>query len=984
MAGGHKDETPGFGSVLSSRSSAKVLPYPTHDDDDDDYSPSSSPANFGLGVTGVSRLSLQPQSSASLTAAPTTSTGGRRQSIAMMKLMKDAQQASVKLSTATLRKYSRAVPISAEHRHVFDSVRSTEIYTEGDDAAGTSVPLDTFLEEDEHSARARMLWQRARRVLYALKVYRILKESLEETKMYGKMVDSRRLSLIKLRQMAIQQEYEQEVSLPMGRRTQRYVRRLLARIPVIFPEEAFARNFGICASLLIVYTMIAIPAMVALSPHTDKWTGCFHLIMYAVDCFFVADIVLQFRTAVHVDDEFHVVARPKMIAWYYATTWLPLDLLTTLPLELIARACCGTSVSRQEVVILNLLQLPRVLRIVRLNRIARCIERSLVALPRNALLLYRQLVLLIFFTHMMACALVYAAFLEDEYGGDTRSWITRFELEQAIERAEPSFRLSAGFKYLYALYWAVAIVSTVGYGDFSAQTDCEAVLVVVCIIIGATLYVVTIGKVAYMLQALDRETAVFDDKMDKVRFYLQSRKVPQGLRMRILNYYRYLWSRHRFFSDIDVMNDLNSSLTADLSTHQARHLLNRIPIFQGATQDFLNAISDSLEPIVFSPGDRITCEGENVREMVFITQGEVAVKKGQDINKDGAIIALLGEGSFFGEISVLFSEPRCATVVASAFTDCMILTEEHCTRFITSESDIRDRLMTVAAKRIERMAVWVTGAVGKGYVPLGPGDEAQRRLKSLVQKAKCFQKRQDKERMASVVEESAMQRTKTVRGPKRKEGRKPERRASATGVASSRQEKMDLSAFLNDLEEEEEHDISLKSFSNKSKVVTNKPSRFMDRHVSILVSNSGDEDALPEPRRSIRTSASALPEPSTASPVSSHAMNSRSSHSRRKTGGSISLAPAAESGLECIALRRVPEALSITDFFTDAADRCGMDRRGVHAMAESLQREFITSVAALYVSYPSPSDLLKKYDWPRGFVSTLYLILREREEERPR
>ena len=52
-------------------------------------------------------------------------------------------------------------------------------------------------------------------------------------------------------------------------------------------------------------------------------------------------------------------------------------------------------------------------------------------------------------------------------------------------------------------------------------------------------------------------------------------------------------------------------------------------------------------------------------------------------------------------------------------------------------------------------------------------------------------------------------------------------------------------------------------------------------------------------------------------------------------------------------------------------------------MLRSLRAEFITTAAALWISYQSPVDLQRRYeDWPRGFVSTIYLILHERDEQR--
>ena len=110
-------------------------------------------------------------------------------------------------------------------------------------------------------------------------------------------------------------------------------------------------------------------------------------------------------------------------------------------------------------------------------------------------------------------------------------------------------------------------------------------------------------------------------------------------------------------------------------------------------------------------------------------------------------------------------------------------------------------------------------------------------------------------------------------------------------------------------------------------------------------------------------------------------------------------------------LRRPPEDTPLEALFVDVARRCGMDEvadpdalaaaaaaaaegtggeddrqpglRQVAGMLRSLRGEFITTAAALWVAYQSPEDLQRRYeDCPRGFVSTIYLTLLERDEQR--
>ena len=63
------------------------------------------------------------------------------------------------------------------------------------------------------------------------------------------------------------------------------------------------------------------------------------------------------------------------------------------------------------------------------------------------------------------------------------------------------------------------------------------------------------------------------------------------------------------------------------------------------------------------PGDEVVKQGDRGDSMFFISKGNVAIL--DDDERD--TLAVLGEGSFFGETSLLTAQPRNATVKALEF-----------------------------------------------------------------------------------------------------------------------------------------------------------------------------------------------------------------------------------------------------------------------------------------------------------------------------
>ena len=93
------------------------------------------------------------------------------------------------------------------------------------------------------------------------------------------------------------------------------------------------------------------------------------------------------------------------------------------------------------------------------------------------------------------------------------------------------------------------------------------------------------------------------------------------------------------------------------------------PLFSSFSQDELIAVMQGLRLLSFEPGDIIISEGDAGDSLFVIASGVAkafVLKGGKQ-----AMAHSMGEGTFFGEISILSGKPRTATVTAA--TDCELL-----------------------------------------------------------------------------------------------------------------------------------------------------------------------------------------------------------------------------------------------------------------------------------------------------------------------
>ena len=104
-------------------------------------------------------------------------------------------------------------------------------------------------------------------------------------------------------------------------------------------------------------------------------------------------------------------------------------------------------------------------------------------------------------------------------------------------------------------------------------------------------------------------------------------------------------------------------------THDRRaELLAGCPLFRGIDRAGLAGLAEVATPVDFPAGHVIARQGEIGTGFFVVIEGMVRVVR------DGEILARLGPGEFFGELSVLDRMPRNASVIAdSETTSCLAL-----------------------------------------------------------------------------------------------------------------------------------------------------------------------------------------------------------------------------------------------------------------------------------------------------------------------
>src|SRR5207245_10621502 len=85
-------------------------------------------------------------------------------------------------------------------------------------------------------------------------------------------------------------------------------------------------------------------------------------------------------------------------------------------------------------------------------------------------------------------------------------------------------------------------------------------------------------------------------------------------------------------------------------------LIAKVPLFAGLSKRELGQLASIADEIDLPDGKVLIREGERGREFYVLLDGEV------EVTRDGKRLAIRRAGEFFGEIALVSSLPRVATV----------------------------------------------------------------------------------------------------------------------------------------------------------------------------------------------------------------------------------------------------------------------------------------------------------------------------------
>ncbi|XP_059054213.1 potassium voltage-gated channel subfamily H member 8-like isoform X1 [Achroia grisella] len=351
-----------------------------------------------------------------------------------------------------------------------------------------------------------------------------------------------------------------------------------------------------------------------------------------VEALFITDILLNFRTT-FVSKKGEVVSDSKAIALNYIRSWFVVDLLAALPFDLLyaSDVYSGAESTHGNV---HLVKLTRLLRLARLlQKMDRYSQYS--ALILTLLMLSFTLV-----AHWLACIWFIIAEKEIEHHKHEiwdLGWINN--LAERLKMPIPN--ISHSETYVTALYFTCSSLTSVGFGNVSANTLPEKVFSIITMLIGALMHAVVFGNVTAIIQRMYSRRSMYQTKWRDLKDFLSLNQVPKELKQRMQDYFQTMWSLNHGIDIHETLKEFPEELRGDVSLHLHREILS-LPIFESASQGCLKLLSLHIRNNFCAPGEYLVHKGDALTYIYYICNGSM------EVMQNDMVVAILGKGDLVG------------------------------------------------------------------------------------------------------------------------------------------------------------------------------------------------------------------------------------------------------------------------------------------------------------------------------------------------
>ena len=440
--------------------------------------------------------------------------------------------------------------------------------------------------------------------------------------------------------------------------------KLKSLLKPIEPESTFKFVWDLIILVMITIDLILLPFSIAFNDNLQDKQQFYDNYDSLQFAFFVFDIFLNFNTAYNFEGD--LIRDRRLIAIKYLKGWFWPDVISAFPFQTVITLIQGQDNNSTRLFrVFRFLRFFKTIRIVRIIKLRRILTKSEEYIDNSTLFngiisLVKLSMIIFFLAHWCACIWYFIGKSQTEY-----SWLQDSRLDGS----------SVGNQYVAALYFTIATMLTVGYGDISPVSLEERIFAIFIMLLGGGVFGYTLNSIAGIIQSLEDEKSKIRRKIHSTARYMQQQGINKEVQSEVKKYLDFMLDldNQDKRSEKEILRLLPDHLKNKVDEQMNLKFVNENKILKATfSEKVTQRISSRVETRVCSSGELIYGSNDCDFSVFFILKGTVELY----YDKSNTPLTVLKKSNHFGEKSFFSNLPRKVVAKSHDFSQLLFFKRE--------------------------------------------------------------------------------------------------------------------------------------------------------------------------------------------------------------------------------------------------------------------------------------------------------------------
>ena len=212
------------------------------------------------------------------------------------------------------------------------------------------------------------------------------------------------------------------------------------------------------------------------------------------------------------------------------------------------------------------------------------------------------------------------------------NWITELELQNSTYI----------HIYIASIYYLIATITTVGYGDITPYNQGERIFGLFLLIVGIIVYSFAVAGISNYIKEIDDKNADYEKKLKILEdIKINHSKLSDDLYDRVSRFLKYKHFNEKKDKNI-IIDCLPLGLRNILVYEMYKPIISNFIFFKNFDNtDFIVRVILAFKPIIAMKNDILVKDGDFIEEIIFVKKGRLSLEIPIDLNTKNGISNLL-------------------------------------------------------------------------------------------------------------------------------------------------------------------------------------------------------------------------------------------------------------------------------------------------------------------------------------------------------